>query len=99
MNTLSACVSMLQPERSATYVLATNHIEPVRNFVTMAFDPADIELAWDCEDEQEIAVDRATGVAARARQSEVISSRRSRCVDRQSQTSASRAGLACRDFA
>ncbi|OWV29178.1 GDP-mannose 4,6-dehydratase [Halomonas campaniensis] len=52
---------MLQADTPDTYVLATNRTETVRDFVTLAFKAADIELRWEGEAEQEIATDIATG--------------------------------------
>lgn len=52
---------MLQAEKPDTYVLATNRTETVRDFVTMAFKAAGMELAWEGKDEKEVAIDRATG--------------------------------------
>jgi len=52
---------MLQADKPDTYVLATNRTETVRDFVTMAFKAADIELRFEGEAEEEIAVDVATG--------------------------------------
>lgn len=52
---------MLQADTPDTYVLATNRTETVRDFVTMAFKAADIELVWSGSDEKEIATDRETG--------------------------------------
>lgn len=52
---------MLQADKPDTYVLATNRTETVRDFVTMAFKAADIELAWKGENEKETAVDVASG--------------------------------------
>ena len=52
---------MLQAEEADTYVLATNRTETVRDFVTMAFKAADIEIAFSGEAESETAVDVATG--------------------------------------
>ncbi len=52
---------MLQADKPDTYVLATNRTETVRDFVTMAFKAADIQLEWSGKDEQETAVDAATG--------------------------------------
>lgn len=52
---------MLQADKPDTYVLATNRTETVRDFVTMAFKAADIELEWSGAAEQEIAKDKATG--------------------------------------
>ncbi|WP_462159425.1 GDP-mannose 4,6-dehydratase [Pseudoalteromonas sp. GB56] len=52
---------MLQADKPDTYVLATNRTETVRDFVTMAFKAADIQLEWSGKEEQETAVDIATG--------------------------------------
>lgn len=52
---------MLQADRPDTYVLATNRTETVRDFVTMAFKAADIELDWSGSEENEIATDKKTG--------------------------------------
>jgi GDPmannose 4,6-dehydratase len=52
---------MLQAEKPDTYVLATNRTETVRDFVTMAFKAAGIELEFKGEAEDEIAIDKATG--------------------------------------
>ncbi len=52
---------MLQTDSPDTYVLATNRTETVRNFVTMAFKSAGIELEWRGEAEQESAMDIETG--------------------------------------
>ncbi len=52
---------MLQAEKPDTYVLATNRTETVRDFVTMSCQAADINIEWQGENEQEIAVDTATG--------------------------------------
>ena len=52
---------MLQAKTSDTYVLATNRTETVRDFVTMAFKGAGIEVEFQGSDENEIAIDKATG--------------------------------------
>lgn len=52
---------MLQADKADTYVLATNRTETVRNFVTMAFKAAGIELEWQGEEDNEIAIDKSTG--------------------------------------
>ncbi|KAK0358662.1 hypothetical protein LTR94_034502, partial [Friedmanniomyces endolithicus] len=44
-----------------TYVLATNRTETVRDFVRMAFKAADILVEFSGKEDQEIAVDTATG--------------------------------------
>jgi len=52
---------MLQADKPDTYVLATNRTETVRDFVTMSFKAAGIEIDWQGEGEDEIAVDRSSG--------------------------------------
>jgi len=52
---------ILQADVADTYVLATNRTETVRDFVTMAFKAADIQLEWQGSNEQEVAVDATTG--------------------------------------
>ena len=52
---------MLQAEEPDTFVLATNRTETVRDFVTMAFKAAGINLAYSGKDEGETAIDKATG--------------------------------------
>ena len=52
---------MLQQDEPDTYVLATNRTETVRDFVFMAFKAAGIDVEFSGKDEQEIAVDAATG--------------------------------------
>ncbi len=52
---------MLQAEKPDTYVLATNRTETVRDFVTMAFKVAGIELEFKGKDEDEIAIDKSSG--------------------------------------
>lgn len=52
---------MLQADTPDTYVLATNRTETVRDFVTLAFKAADIELRWEGSEEKETATDIATG--------------------------------------
>jgi GDPmannose 4,6-dehydratase len=52
---------MLQAEQPDTFVLATNRTETVRDFVRMAFKGAGIQLEFTGRDEQEAAVDVATG--------------------------------------
>ena len=52
---------MLQADKPDTFVLATNRTETVRDFVTMAFKAADIELEFKGEAEDEIAINKATG--------------------------------------
>ena len=52
---------MLQAEHPDTYVLATNRTETVRDFVTMSCKAVDISIEWQGKNEQEIAIDTATG--------------------------------------
>ncbi|MEO1953830.1 MAG: GDP-mannose 4,6-dehydratase [Campylobacterales bacterium] len=52
---------MLQANKADNYVLATNKTHTVREFVTMAFKSAGIELEFRGKNEQEVAVDVATG--------------------------------------
>lgn len=52
---------MMQAERPDTYVLATNRTETVRDFITMAFKAAEIEVAFSGADADEVATDIATG--------------------------------------
>jgi len=52
---------MLQADQPDTFVLATNRTETVRDFVSMAFKGAGIEVAFKGEAEGETAVDVATG--------------------------------------
>ncbi len=52
---------MLQADKPDTFVLATNRTETVRDFVTMAFKAANIELEFQGTAEDEIAVNKATG--------------------------------------
>jgi GDPmannose 4,6-dehydratase len=54
---------ILQADVPGTYVLATNRTETVRDFVTMAFKAADIQLEWQGSEESEIAIDVASGKA------------------------------------
>ena len=52
---------MLQHHEPDTFVLATNRTETVRDFVFMAFKAADIHVTFSGKDEQEVAVDAASG--------------------------------------
>jgi GDPmannose 4,6-dehydratase len=52
---------MLQADKPATYVLATNRAESVRHFVEMSFRAVGIELVFEGEAEQEIARDMHSG--------------------------------------
>jgi GDPmannose 4,6-dehydratase len=52
---------ILQADKPDTYVLATNRTETVRDFVTMAFKAADIQLEWQGNEENEIAIEVGSG--------------------------------------
>ncbi|MGC3028689.1 GDP-mannose 4,6-dehydratase [Burkholderia sp. DN3021] len=52
---------MLQADEPDTFVLATNRTETVRDFVRMAFKATGVDLEFKGSDENEIAVDVATG--------------------------------------
>ena len=52
---------MLQAPKPDTYLLATHRTQTVRDFVTMAFKGAGIEVEFRGKNEEEIAIDRATG--------------------------------------
>jgi GDPmannose 4,6-dehydratase len=52
---------MLQADRADTYVLATNRTETVRDFVTMSFRAADIDIEWQGSDQQEQGIERSSG--------------------------------------
>lgn len=52
---------ILQTDRPETYVLATNRAETVRDFATMAFKAAAMQIEWQGSDENEVAIDVATG--------------------------------------
>lgn len=49
---------MLQVDEPDTYVLATNRTETVRDFVSLAFKAADIDVTFSGQAEEEIAVDQ-----------------------------------------
>ncbi|WP_171176780.1 GDP-mannose 4,6-dehydratase [Ruegeria sp. HKCCA4633] len=48
---------ILQADAPDTYVLATNRTETVRDFVSMAFKGAGIQLRFEGKDENEVAID------------------------------------------
>jgi GDPmannose 4,6-dehydratase len=52
---------MLQADEPDTYVLATNRAETVRNFVRMAFAAVDIIVEFSGREDNEVAIDTATG--------------------------------------
>lgn len=52
---------ILQADKPDTFVLATNRTETVRDFVTMAFKAVGIELEFRGSEDNEIAIDKATG--------------------------------------
>ncbi|MBL4796431.1 MAG: GDP-mannose 4,6-dehydratase [Oleispira sp.] len=51
---------MLQADKPDTFVLATNRTETVRDFVTMSFKAAGIEVRFEGSAEDEVAIDVAT---------------------------------------
>ncbi len=52
---------MLQADQPDTFVLATNRTETVRDFVSMAFKGAGIDVEFKGQDVDEVAIDIATG--------------------------------------
>lgn len=52
---------MLQADEPDTFVLATNRTETVRDFVSMAFKGAGIDVEFKGQDIDEVAVDTSTG--------------------------------------
>ncbi|MEX3999127.1 GDP-mannose 4,6-dehydratase [Paraburkholderia sp. EG285A] len=52
---------MLQADEPDTYVLGTNRTETVRDFVRMAFKATGVDLEFEGRDENETAIDAATG--------------------------------------
>lgn len=52
---------MLQASQADSFVLATGRTETVRDFVTMAFKAAEIDIAWRGQAEQETGVCQKTG--------------------------------------
>ncbi|QGX63275.1 GDP-mannose 4,6-dehydratase [Alteromonas mediterranea] len=52
---------MLQAEKADTYVLATNRTETVRDFVTMSFKAAGIDIEWKGKGEDEKAYNKENG--------------------------------------
>ena len=52
---------MLQADAPETYVLATNRTETIRDFTTMAFAAANINIEWQGKDSSEIGIDSSTG--------------------------------------
>jgi GDPmannose 4,6-dehydratase len=54
-------MKMMHADTPGTYVLATGRTETVRDFATMAFKAAGIDLEWRGKNENEQAVDFATG--------------------------------------
>lgn len=52
---------MLQQPSPGDYVAATGQAHTVREFVTWAFEEADIELVWEGRGEEERGLDRKTG--------------------------------------
>lgn len=52
---------MLQADEADDFILATNKTHSVREFVTLAFEAAGIELEFEGSGEEEIAKDKTTG--------------------------------------
>jgi GDPmannose 4,6-dehydratase len=52
---------MLQADAPDTFVLATHRTETVRDFVSLAFQAADISIEWRGEGENEVGIDMRTG--------------------------------------
>lgn len=52
---------MLQADRPDTYVLATGRTETVRDFVSMAFAAADMEIVWSGEGADEVGTEAGGG--------------------------------------
>lgn len=52
---------MLQTAQADTFILATNRKQSIRDFVTMSFSAAEIQLEWSGSGEQEYAVDITNG--------------------------------------
>jgi len=52
---------MLQADKADTFVLATNRTETVRDFVEIAFKAVDVRVEFSGKEEQEVAIDAATG--------------------------------------
>jgi GDPmannose 4,6-dehydratase len=52
---------MLQADKAQNYVLATHRTQTVREFVTMAFKGAGIEIEFSGTAEDEVAIDKKTG--------------------------------------
>lgn len=51
---------MLQAAKPDTYVLATNHTQTVREFVTLTCRAANIDLVWEGKGEKEAGINRKT---------------------------------------
>lgn len=52
---------MMQAKKADTYVLATNRTETVRDFVSMSFKAAGIDVRFEGNGENEVAIDIASG--------------------------------------
>jgi len=52
---------MLQADKPATYVLATNRTVTVRDFVSMVAKAAGYDLRWEGREENEVGIDRISG--------------------------------------
>ncbi len=60
---VDALVQMASRSDGDDYVLATGHASSVREFATAAFAAAGIALEWQGSGAEEIAIDRASGIA------------------------------------
>jgi GDPmannose 4,6-dehydratase len=87
---------MLQADQPDTFVLATNRTETVRDFVTMAFKGANIDIEWKGQGEGETGHCGRTGKEAGARVAQVLPSGRGRPADRRPVQGPARTGLAGR---
>lgn len=52
---------MMQADKPDSYVLATGRAETVRNFVNMACQALEINIAWEGEEQYEVGIDQANG--------------------------------------
>jgi GDPmannose 4,6-dehydratase len=61
MDYVNAMWLMLQQDAPDDYVISTGETHEVREFVTLAFKAADMEIEWNGEGVDEVAVNKATG--------------------------------------
>ena len=52
---------MMQADKPDSYVLATGRAETVRDFVNMACQALEINIAWEGEEQYEVGIDQANG--------------------------------------